>query len=103
MKLNYNTASKIKKDFNYLVGQPVITEERIEKIKEIVIMPFIDNTFGTFPIHYLMTIDKQNFLTPHLDKEMSLLIYLTDDSHILFFQYLMDENINIDWTKYLNE
>ena len=103
MKLNYYTASKIKEDFNYLVGRPVITKESIEKIKEIVVMPFIDNTFGTFPIHYSMTIDKQNFLIPHLDKEMSLLIYLTDDSHILFFQYLIDENIKIDWTKYLNE
>lgn len=103
MKLNYKKALKIKQDFQHLVGQKVKTKEGENEIRELVVLPLVDGTFGTFPLNYLMATDKSNFITPYLDKEMSIIIYFTDNSFAYFFQYLQDNNINLDWTKYIND
>jgi hypothetical protein len=100
MKLTYKKANQIKQDFQHIIGQQIQTNEGIKEIKEIVVLPILDGSFGTFPVNYLLATDKLNFITPHKDKEMSLMIYFTDNSYIFFFQYLQDRNINLDLSKY---
>jgi len=103
MKLNLKTANQIKQDFQHFIGQKVQTQEGLETIKEIVVLPIVDGSFGTFPYNYLLATDKVNFIAPHKHKIMSLVIYLTDDSYINFFQYLQDNNITVDWSKYIEK
>ncbi len=100
MKLSYDKALEIKLDFSYLIGQKFITKADLFEIKEIVILPFLDGSFGTFPLHYSMTVDKENFINPYRDKEMNLLIYFTDNSYVNFFQYIQDNNLVFDVSKY---
>jgi len=103
MKLTYTTANKIKDDFQSLIGKTIRTNEGAKEIKEIVVLPLTNGSFGTFPINYLMALNKQEFMKPYIDKEVSLIIYLSDNSFIYFFQYLQDNNINLDWKKYEDE
>jgi len=101
--MNYINAIKLKQDFQYLVGQKVKTKESEKIIRELTILPLFVGDFGASPVSYLMSTDRLNFIKPYLDKEMSLIIYFTDDSFIYFFQYLKDNNINIDLTKYIDD
>lgn len=103
MKLTLDIANKIKKDFEHLIGQKVKTKEGEKEIKELVVLPVQDGSFGSFPFNYLLAPDKQEFMKPYIDKEVSLVIYLSDNSFIYFFQYLQDNNINLDWKKYEDE
>jgi len=98
MKLNYSQANAIRKDYLYLVGHQVITPDGI---KEIVVLPIINDDFGTFPYLYTLASNKEDFLKPYMDKEMSLVIFYTDDSYYYFFQYVKDTQISIDWSKYV--
>ena len=100
MKLTYKKANQIKQDFQYIIGKQIQTNEGIKEIKEIVVLPILDGSFGTFPVNYLLAIDKLNFITQHKEKEMSLMIYFIDNSYIFFFQYLKARNIKLDLSKY---
>ena len=103
MKLTFDIANKIKQDFQKLIGQKLNTTQGEKKIKEIVVLPIVNGSFGTFPAFYLLAADKPNFIIPFKDKEMSLVIYFIDDSYIPFFQYLLDYNVSLDLTKYITD
>lgn len=54
IKITLDSANKIKIDFDYLVGQKVLTKQGEKEIKEIVALPLQEDSFGSFPIHYLL-------------------------------------------------
>lgn len=103
MKLTLKTANKIKEDFKNLIGIRIETTEGVKVIQEIAVLPIVNGCFGSFPLHYLLSSDKRNFIIPYKDREMSLVIFLNDDSFIFFFKYLQDNNICFDLTKYTDE
>ena len=100
MQLNLKIANQIKQDFQPYIGKQIQTKDGLKTIKEIAVLPIVDGSFGTFPFNYQLAADKLNFIAPHKDKEMSLVIFLSDNSYINFFQYLQDHNITVDWSKY---
>lgn len=101
MKLNFDIANQIKNDFQYLVGKTVQMQNGTKVIKEIAVLPIKNESFGTFPLNYLNATDKNNFILPYKNREMSLIIYFNDNSFFYFFQFLADNNIPIDLDKYL--
>jgi len=104
MKTNYEyeTALKIKKDFQYLVGRKAKTKSGRElEIRELAVLPLYDGEWRVFAVHYQLEPDKHSFIARNIDKEMTLAICFTDDSFYCFFQYLKECGIPFDQTKYI--
>lgn len=100
MKLTYDFAKRIKEDFNNLEGSEIEFNGFKKTIKEIAILPYINDDFGSFPFNYVHSKNKEDFLLPYLDKEMSLIIIFDNNDFYPFFQFIYDNKITLNLEKY---
>jgi len=90
MKLNYIQANAKRDEYLHLVGSQVNTSEGVKEIKDIVVLPIENLDFSQFVIPYKLAQNKEDFLKPHMNKEMSLVLFFTDGTSYPFFQYIVD-------------